>query len=881
MKKDRWDQVKDLFQQALERRGEERQDFILEVSGDDTTLRVELESLLSSHEAASTFLSHPPGADAAAVLAAEADASLVGKRLGPYRVVRRVGRGGTGSVYLAVRDDDEFQLRVAVKVIRRGMATEEMLQRFRSERQILASIDHPNIARLLDGGSTEDGLPYFVMEYIEGEPLHHYCDNNRLTVKDRIGLFRSVCDAVSLAHQNLVVHRDLKPGNILVTVDGVPKLLDFGIAKLLNPELSSDTREPTLMELRVMTPEYASPEQMQGKTVTTASDVYSLGVLLYELLNGHRPYTLSNLPLHEMELTVCTSEPERPSEVVEVPAEEPGRDGGVREITPESVARTRQSTPERLRRELSGDLDNIVLKALRKEPLRRYSSVEKLADDLANHLEGRPVAARPDTFAYRTGTFLRRHKVPTAIAATALIFAIVLTATTFVQSRRVAKERDRAEHAASEALAVSLFLQGVLAAADPIEGMGRDVSVLEAVEDAVPRIGTSFAEQPETEAVIRHTIGQTFARLGRFDEADEQLRQALALRRRLFGTDHAEIADTLNALGEVRYDRGDFDGAERLYDEALAMRERLFGRQNAAVATSLDNLGNVYQEHGDEAAAEAAYREALAIRRAKLGPDHNDVAASLNNVATILHDREEYDAAEELYMESLAISRRALGENHPDVGISLNNLAVLLHDRKKFEEAEPVYRESLAIARRTLGDQHPGLVVSISNFASLLTDMQRFDEAEVLLRENLQISMAVWGEGAVQVAYVYQQVGSLELERGNSAPALEYYERTLAILDTKLPTDHPEVVLAQAGKGRTLTRLARYADGEASLLKAYNSALKRWGPEDEDVIEFAGWIAELYDAWGQSLAAAAYRAVSQRDAIAVAATPITATVGRK
>ena len=880
MKKDHWEEVKSLFQQALEHRAEERDEFIREVSGEDTTLRAELESLLSSHDDAGTFMSRPPGADAAALLASEDDAPLVGKRLGPYRVVRRVGRGGTGSVYLAVRDDDEFQLRVALKVIRRGMATDEMLQRFRSERQILASIDHPNIARLLDGGSTEDGLPYFVMEYIEGEPLNHYCDNNRLSLQARIQLFRSVCDAVSLAHQNLVVHRDLKPGNILVTTEGVPKLLDFGIAKLLNPELSSDTREPTVMELRVMTPEYASPEQMQGKAVTTASDVYSLGVLLYELLAGHRPYTLSNLPLHEMEVTVCTTEPDRLSEVVDRPAEEPGRDGGVREISPESVARARQSSPERLQRELGGDLDNIVLKALRKEASRRYSSVEKFADDLANHLEGRPVTARPDTFGYRAGKFMRRHKVPTSIAATALLFGILLTGTIFLQSRRVARERDLAAGAAAEALAVSSFLQEVLASADPIEGLGREVSVLEAVEEAVPRIGASFEQNPQIEAVIRHTIGQMFARLGRFDEADTQLREALTLRRQLFGDDHEQIADTLNALGEVRYDRGDFDGAERLYDEALRMRRRLFGPQHAAVATSLDNLGNIYQERGDWEEAEQAYRDALAIRREVLGPDHKDVASSLNNVGTSLHDREAYADAEEMYMESLAISRRVLGDNHPEVATSLNNVAVLLHDQDRLEEAEPIYRESLAISRLTLGARHPELVVSISNYATLLSDMQRFEEAEMLLNESLEISMASFGEGAVQVAYVYRQLGGLELDRNAPGPAFDYYDRALGILDTKLPTDHPEVVFAQAAKGRALTRLERYADGEECLLKAYNSGLKRWGPDDVDVLEFAGWIADLYEAWGRPGAAAEFRAVAQGEATPQTAAPLVAVAGQ-
>jgi serine/threonine-protein kinase len=868
MKKDRWKEVKALFQQALERRAEERGDFIREVSRDDTTLRFELESLLESHDGAGTFMSRPPGAAAAEVLSLGGDAPLTGKRVGPYRVLRRVGRGGTGSVYLAARDDEEFQQRVALKVIRRGMATAEMLARFRSERQILASIDHPNIARLLDGGSTEDGLPYFVMEFIEGEPIHQYCDNNRIDLAGRIELFRAVCAAVQVAHQNLVVHRDLKPGNILVTADGTPKLLDFGIAKMLNPELNADTHDPTMLELRVMTPEYASPEQMQGRAVTTASDVYSLGVLLYELLAGHRPYKLGNLPLHEMEITVCTAQPAPPSEVVGLNSEEPGRDGGLREITPESVARARQSTVDRLPRELSGDLDNIVLKALRKEPPRRYTSVEKLSDDLDNHLSGRPVDARPDTFGYRAGKFVRRHRVPTAMTATALVFGFLLMGTIFLQSRRVAAERDRAEQSAAQAVAVSDFLQDVLAAADPIEGMGRDVSVLASMEAAVPRIAASFAAQPELEGAVRHTIGQTFARLGRFDEAEEQLRLALSTRRRTLGEDAVEIAETLNALGEVRYDRGDMDGAERFYDEALAMRVRIYGMQGAEVATSLDNLGNIYQERGDTDAAETAYRDALDMRRAALGPDHRDVAASLNNVATVLHDRGELEAAEVMYRESLAISRSMLGENHPEVATSMNNLAVLLHDRDKLEDAEPLYRESLRVARETLGSAHPGVVVNINNLASLLVEMERYEEAEALMLESLSISEAVWGAGDVQVADAHSQLGEVALERGQNLEAVGYFEAALNLLETKLPTDHPGIVLAQADKGVALTRLGRFAEAETCLLTAYNAFLKSYGPQDEDVLVFADWLADLYEGWGREVEAAAYRAIAAGDVVA-------------
>ncbi|NKB90323.1 MAG: tetratricopeptide repeat protein [Acidobacteria bacterium] len=863
MSQDRWSQVKALFQQALERDGAERSEFIRGVTGDDTTLRYELESLLSSHDEAGTFLSNPPGAAAAEVLQLDDDAPLTGKRVGPYRVLRRVGRGGTGSVYLAVRDDEEFQQRVALKVIRRGMATEEMLNRFRSERQILASIDHPNIARLLDGGSTEDGLPYFVMEYIEGESIHHYCDNNRLSLKARIELFRTVCDAVQVAHQNLIVHRDLKPGNILVTSDGKAKLLDFGIAKLLNPELNADAHDPTMLELRVMTPEYASPEQMQGRAVTTASDVYSLGVLLYELLTGHRPYSVSNLPLHEMEVLVSTVEPPLPSEIVGQSAEEPGRDGGVREITPESVAQGRQASPDRLSRDLVGDLDNIVRKALRKEAPRRYSSVERLSDDLGNHLEGRPVLARPDTLGYRASKFLGRHRVPTAMAATALVFGVLLTATIFLQSRRVAAERDRATQQALRAEAVSDFLQDVLAAADPIEGMGRDVSVLASVEEAVPRIAATFVGQPELEGAVRHTIGRTFGRLGRFDEAEEQLRLALTTRRQLFGTDHPDIADTLNALGEVRYDLGDLDGAERLYDESLAMRQRVFGEPSAEVAASLDNLGNVYQDRFDTAEAERAYRGALEMRRAVFGTDHREIASSLNNVATVLHDREQLEAAEQLYRESLAISKNALGDRHPEVATSLNNLAVLLHDEGKYTEAEPAYRESLDISRDRLGDMHPDLVVSLVNFAMLLRELDRNDEAEELLLQSLAISESTWGPDGVPLGTAQRNLGDLALASGDPAGALAWFEQAIEIFSRKLPTDDVDLVFAQADKGRALIALGDHAAGEECLVVAYNSFLQSYGEEDSDVIEFAGWLADLYDAWDRPVLAASFRAVHE------------------
>ncbi|HYP53163.1 MAG TPA: serine/threonine-protein kinase, partial [Pyrinomonadaceae bacterium] len=378
-----------------------REAFLDEACGGDTTLRDDVEALISSNEMAESFIRPKhfetvPSTESIDLTFEGFTDRMAGRRIGAYQVVREIGRGGMGAVYLAVRADDEFQRRVAIKLVKRGMDTDFILRRFRNERQILANFDHPNIARLFDGGTTDDGLPYFVMEYIEGRPVTLYCDEQQLSVQERLRLFRQVCSAVEYAHQMRVVHRDIKPGNILVTAAGTPKLLDFGIAKILNPELVGNTLDPTSVAHRLMTPEYASPEQVRGLPATAASDIYSLGVLLYELLSGHRPYRLRGLLPHEMARIICEEDPERPSAAVGRVEElfGPEDDGSPNIIiTPETVGTNRGTTADALRHELAGDLDNIVMKAVNKEPSRRYSSVEALSEDIWRHLEGVPVSA--------------------------------------------------------------------------------------------------------------------------------------------------------------------------------------------------------------------------------------------------------------------------------------------------------------------------------------------------------------------------------------------------------------------------------------------------------------------------------------------------------
>jgi eukaryotic-like serine/threonine-protein kinase len=414
---EKWEQVKELFARALEREPGERSDFLRQACAGDEGLRAEIESLLVSFDGADTFLEDCPAAD----LLWEQSQAIAGKKIGAYRIVREIGRGGMAVVYLGERDDQSYRKQVAIKMVKPGIDTEQILQRFRNERQTLAALDHSNIVKLLDGGSTEDGSPYLVMEYVEGLPIDQYCDLHTLSIDDRLHLFRQVCAAVQYAHENLVIHRDLKPGNILIAKGGVPRLLDFGIAKLLNPGL---TQVPlaTRTGWRPMTPEYASPEQIRGRAITTAADVYSLGILLFELLTGHRPYRAAGQSLLEMERLVCETEPERPSVVVSrTEGKMSGDDDAAAVITPELVSTRRGLQPAELRRRLRGDLDTIVMKAIRKEPERRYSSAEEFSKDIERYLTRMPVLARKSTIAYRSGRFLRRHKESLAAVLVVLV----------------------------------------------------------------------------------------------------------------------------------------------------------------------------------------------------------------------------------------------------------------------------------------------------------------------------------------------------------------------------------------------------------------------------------------------------------------------------
>ncbi len=713
------------------------------------------------------------------------------------------------------------------------MLTGFMLARFRYERQILATLDHPNIARLLDGGTTDDDLPYFVMEYVEGVPITTYCAATKLTVRKRLELFRAVCAAVQHAHRNLVVHRDLKPSNILVTEAGVPKLLDFGIAKLLAVESSTDavTLAKTMTAMRLMTPEYASPEQVRGDIITTATDVYALGAVLFELLTGERPHKLRDRSLAEVERAVLEASVERPSAV---------------------VAR-RDGSSSRLRRALAGDLDNIVLKALRKEPDRRYGSVEQLSEDIRRYLEGRPVQARNDTVFYRAGKFVQRHKAAVATAGAVTAVLVGFSITTAMQAARIARERDRANE-------VTEFLVEVFEVSNPEQQRG-DVSARELLDKGAERVERELAGQPELQAAMMDSIGRVYRSLGLYDSARPLLERALAVRRQTLGDDHPDVADSVNTLAVLHSYQGDYEGAVKLYDEALVLRRAAYGENHQKMAETYNDVGETFRQMSRLAEAEPMHRRALEIRRRVLGPNHEDVAYSLHNLAAVVDDKGDLEAAEPLYREALALKRRVLGPEHPSVANTLNNLALLRRARNDDAEAEALHREALAIRRKALGDAHPDLAVTLNNLGSLLRGRGDLNAAESLLRESLVMKQRLLGPSHPSTAVSLQNVADVLEAKGDLAGAERYYRDALDVLTKALPATHWRLGSVRAGYGSCLTKMGRYPEAEALLLTAHDGLKASVGEKNTRTRKAVESLVALYEAWGRPDDATRYRAM--------------------
>jgi serine/threonine protein kinase len=709
---------------------------------------------------------------------------MMGDRIGPYRVLRTLGAGGMGEVYLAERADAQFEQQVAIKVVHGGALAIGMHSRLKLERQILAQLDHPNIAHLLDGGALPDGSAYIVMEFIDGIAIDDFCDSNRLDTTARLKLFQMVCGAVHYAHQNLVVHRDLKPSNILVTAAGVPKLLDFGIAKLLDDrQAARHTLAVTQADIRIMTPDHASPEQVRGQAITTSSDVYVLGVLLYKLLCGSGPFFISSMRLSEIERAICERDPPPPSDLVSANDSPEAR----------AIADARNSTGSRLRRILKGDLDNIVLMALRKEPERRYASAQQMASDIQRHLDSMPVIAHRDTLSYRSTKFVRRHWLPLTASFIAVSIVLAFATTTYLQSLRIAAERDRAaqqreraEHERARAEEVSSFLVNLFKLSDPKENRGNQVTARELLDSGAKRLQTGLQGQPETKAALLSTVGTVYDSLGQFQDALPLLDESLRLQAQ--SQDHSRV-ETLLELGRARIGAGDLRGAEAPLQEALHIAQRDTGASSIQTGHSLWSLGMLRFEQGSNAEAKDLYIRSLRILENSHAPQ-TDASAVLGDLAQIYVLEQQWILAKQTQERALDIDRRVLGDDDPRVAYRLNNLAIVAQNMGDLKLAETLYLDALKRQQHIYGDRHPETASAKGNYGLLLQREGRLSEAEPFLRGALAARLSLYGPDHFMVGYCRVSLAILLHDKGDLATSENEFRQALAIYDKSLPPNH-------------------------------------------------------------------------------------------
>ncbi len=757
MTREEWQEVQVLVYDALQHPEGDRRAFLEQACAGKPELKREAASLLAEADEASDFIAEPVLALGTRSEPEDTGKHRIGRRIGHYVIRREVGSGGMGSVFLASRTDD-YEKPVAIKVLKRGMDTVEIVRRFEHERQILANLDHPNISKLLDGGSTDDGRPYFVMERVEGESIDRYCDGHKLTLHQRLELFRKVCSAVHFAHQNLVVHRDLKPGNILVNGDGEPKLLDFGIAKLLESERPS-TQNPTLPQLTSpgtgpMTPRYASPEQVKGEAITTASDVYSLGVLLYKLLSGHPPYRLAKPSMVALFAAICKDDPIPPSSVVSLTAELPAASGSLASVTPQSVAVTRSSDPPALRRRLAGDLDSIVLKALRKEPKERYSSAEQLSEDISRHLQGMPVAARKGTFIYKTTKFFRRHSMTVATAA-AVFLMLVFGALWMASQNQAAAERLRADRERQISESLAELIQS-LRRLDPKAGEE---------EGFAERFHTEVRQYVDNHKLAEIINEQAYAieDAGGLKTAEILFRESLAMHLRLGGEEHREAITGTNNVASVLAAQGQYEEAEELFRKALDLKVAVYGPDSAQVAVALNNLGALYQNTGRLKESEPLMRRSLEIRQQVHGLESLEAGVAHNNLAFQYQLRGDFDGAEQEYRTALRIFRSHLGLKDWQVAVAMKNLATVLVKQGEAESAETMARQALEIFETSFqAVKHWRIADAESVLGGCLVARGLLQEARPLLTDSYPIIQSKKGTNARETRQALERLELLE-----------------------------------------------------------------------------------------------------------------------
>jgi len=790
----RWQRIKALYREALDRPAGERQAFVHAGSAGDEELEAEVVKLLGAQPDALDDIVGDAARD-------WNQASVRGQRVGPYRLLDVIGQGGMGQVYLAERADDEFEQRVAIKMANWLGATPDQAERFQLERQILANLEHPNIARLLDGGRSDAGAPYLVMEYVDGESILEFARARELSLDERIGLVLSLCDAVQYAHRKLVVHRDIKPSNVLVTADGTPKLLDFGIAKLMDPVGDVPvTRE----DFRIMTPEYASPEQMLGEAVTTSTDVYGLGLLLYQLLTDAMPFDVGSRTSPEIRELICHTEPTLPSRA----AVEAGR-------------------AERAPR-LAGDLDNIIMMALRKDPARRYGTVRELAEDLQNYRASLPVRAVGDSWAYRSGKFLRRHRA--AVASAVLVVAAV-SLLTVVYTLRLADERNAARLQAARAEEVAQFLTGMFAEANPRNNLGEPMSARQMLDAGAARIIDRLVEQPELQAALMVTIGRSYHEMWENKAAREYLEQAVGVAEAALGSEHPDVLRLKQLLGISMTQLGELDDARRVHEASYEIQARLHGADSIEAAGELRQLAVIDNKLGDHDAAESQFVEAIGILRRHGDAALDELAAALLDYGSLLRWLDRGAEEEPLLLEALDLRERRYGREHPDYAAVVNNLGNHYFRSGEIATAAEYMDEHVRLQKKLVGENGVPYGNALANYSTAQLAQGRTEEALATLDEAIAIFAAGYGTGSIPFAYALENKANLLMRLGRFDEADPLYGETLAIIGAQFGEDHKEYAFTQSNYGGLLLEAERYAEGEAQLREAVRKFSSAMSPD--------------------------------------------------
>ena len=839
MEVDRWRRVERVLDAAFEIDRAQWKALVEESCGNDVELRRDVEALLDRFTSTNAFIDAPPSAIAAELVAEASGAlragSIAGRRLGAYQIVRLIGEGGMSRVFLAERADGQFTQQVAVKLLKPGLDSDIDRERFRAERQILASLNHPNIARLFDGGVAEEGAPYLVLEYVDGQPIDRYCDEHRLTVRRRLELFLTVANATQFAHGNLIVHRDIKPSNVFVTSSGTVKLLDFGLAKLLAPNVDANSEPSTRTGHRWMTPEYAAPEQIRHQPVTARTDVYQLGAMLYQLLTGRPPFARpSNGDLHQLEHAILHDDPALPSSMVS----------------------------HALNRSLRGDLDAIVLKAVAKSPDDRYASAQAFVDDVNRHLSGHPVAARRQSAAYRARRFIGRHRWGVAAALTIAALLGAYAVTIAVERARVERALARATVGAEKAEQVSDFMLRMFEASEGGKAF-RDTVTARAVLTRGLARARELTGQPEVRAQMLDVVGQVYLRLGDYDEARRVFEEALTIRRQAVGDDHVDVAATLANLADALSGAGNYAAAVPPYRSALAIQRRKLGESHPATLETTYRLANTLHTAGDVRGA-APYFDAWTRAVLALPPERKaDRADQLVRLGQILLVRGDVPGAERAYREALTTRRAIYGERHPSVGDALHRLGTVLRTEGRLEESERALRDALELLRAAYPAGHVELRQAVRSLAITLQRQRRLDEAETLYREVLGMDQRLYGPDNVAVGNSLEDLAGVARQRGDHAAAEAYARDAVRVYLKTLPPSSRLVARARIGIGLALIERNALAEAESLLLGGYAAFRDRRTPGALDDGPRRGaldGLVQLYEAQGRVTEAAKYRA---------------------